>query len=144
MACPLGSPLTMSTWVCGGEACDISGDLCCGSAVVPRSKRSDEFQSMIEVIEAIIALGQQNLPRDQSSIVQAATFLNPNETGITDSMLIQSLRNGRRMGLFTTLDQIQYTVNAHNAATRVQLYPYLAYIQEFNPFAIKYPRIPLN
>ena len=144
MACPLGSPLTISTWVCGGEACDISGDLCCGSAVVPRSKRSNEFQSMIQVIEAIIALGQQNLPRDQSSIIQAAMYLNPNESSITESMMILSLKNGRRMGLFTTLDQVQYTVNAHNAATRVQLFPYLAYIQEFNPYAVQYPPIPLN
>ena len=144
MACPLGSPLTISTWVCGGEACDISGDLCCGSAVVPRSKRSNEFQSMIQVIEAIIALGQQNLPRDQSSIIQAAMYLNPNESSITESMMILSLKNGRRMGLFTTLDQVQYTVNAHNAATRVQLFPYLAFIQEFNPYAVQYPPIPLN
>lgn len=140
MACPLGSPLSVNNWVCGQEECDINGDFCCGSSIIPRSKRSNEFQSFVELIESIIALGTQKFLRTRDNIVSVAKYLNPNEKSITDSDLLLSLNRARSMRLFD-YDKVtlQYTVNAHNAATIVNLYPYLPFIQEFSPFKNSFP-----
>lgn len=140
MTCPLSSPLSVSKWVCGGGACDINGDFCCGSTLIPRSKRSNEFQATIQVLEAAIALGQQNLPRTAENIVSASMQLHPEETEITESILLAAIDAGRRNALLCFDRQtLEYASNAFNAATRVKLFPYLPFIQAFSPFKVKYP-----
>lgn len=140
MSYALTSPLSVNQWVCGGNVNNINGDLCCGSALIPRSKRSNCFQATIQAIEAIIALGQQNKSRDIDSIVQAAIQLNPKETQITAPLLNSAILRGKRIRLFT-LENDQYCVDAKAASGIVDLYPYLPFIQEFSPFKVKYPPI---
>jgi hypothetical protein len=143
MSYALTSPLSVNQWVCGGDVNNINGDLCCGSALIPRSKRSLDFQATVQSMEAMIALGQQNKSRDIDSIVQAAIQLNPKETQITSEMIRNAVLKGKKMMLFTLVDN-QYCVDAKAASGRVDLYPYLPFIQEFSPFRIKYPELVIE
>lgn len=143
MTCPFSSPLSVNKWVCGSGAQDINGDLCCGNALLPRSKRTNEFQAMVQVIEATIALGQQGQDRGALSIVLAAQELHPEETDITTDLLLDAVDKASRNGLFC-VEGLQYSVNAHNSATRVHLYPYFPFVQAFSPFKVKYPPLLTN
>lgn len=135
------SPLSVNMWVCGGNVSDINGDLCCGAALIPRSKRSPEFQATIEAIEAIFALGQQKMSRTINMIIGAAIQLNPTEESITPQLLRSAILKAKQDKLFILEDGDQYCVDVKSASGRVDLYPYLPFINAYSPLKVKYPTL---
>ena len=125
-----------------------TSECCCTSAscsltLLPRSQRTTLIQSTIESIQAIFALGQQNLPRSNESIFLTAIQLNPTEP-ITQQNINQALGAGLSTGLFCLADCGYWSVNPFMAKTKRSLKIYYPFIIEYNPCRVRYPPINLT
>lgn len=116
---------------------------CCSLTLLPRSQRSTLVQSTVEAIEAIFALGQQNLPRSNEAIFLAAVQLNPTEP-LSQQNINQALGAGLSTGLFCLGDCGYWSVNPFMAKTKRSLKIYYPFILAYNPCKVKYPPIVLT